>query len=90
MSMNMKHDPFVRRDDLDAALAAVDERVDVPSHLAQILKQRRCGGIEGGEPETLVTVQLRHRYEAPTARGPVHRDTFGTPVRRPSLPKVQP
>ena len=58
------HDPFVGRDDLDAALAPVDERIDVPGHLAEILAQRRRLGIEGGEPEPLVALQLRHRYQA--------------------------
>src|SRR3954452_24801010 len=60
-----RHDPFMGREDLDAALAPVDETVDVPGHLAQIVTERRRLWIEGGEPEPLVTIQLRDRYEAP-------------------------
>src|SRR5207244_1513087 len=60
------HDPFVHAaDDLDAAFAAIEEGVEVPAHLAEILAQRRRLGIEGGEPEALVIVELRHRHQAP-------------------------
>src|SRR5271156_1919752 len=44
-------------DDLDAALAAVDKRVDVPGHLAEILAQRRRLGIKGGKVQALVALQ---------------------------------
>ena len=61
-----RHDPFVdAADQLDAALPAVEEAVEVPRHLAEILAQRRRFGIEGGEPQALVLVELRHRHEAP-------------------------
>src|SRR5215469_1174358 len=61
-----RHDPFVHAaDDLDAALATVEERIQVPRHLAEILAQRRCLRVKGGEQQSLVAVELRHRGEAP-------------------------
>ena len=60
-----RHDPFMGRDDLDPALAPVDKGVEIPRHLAEIIAQRRRLGIEGGEPQPLVIVELRHRREAP-------------------------
>jgi len=34
-----RHDPFMGRDDLDPALAAVDKGVEIPGHLAEIFAQ---------------------------------------------------
>ena len=53
------------RDDFDPALAPVDERVEIPRHLAEIVAQWRRLGVEGGEQQPLVIVELRHRHEAP-------------------------
>src|SRR5215469_13019392 len=61
-----RHDPFVHAaDHLDAALATVKEGVEIPGHFAEILAQRWRLGIEGGEVEALVAVELRYRFEAP-------------------------
>jgi len=38
-----------RNDNLNAALAAVDKRVDIPAHLAKIFAQRRRLWIECGK-----------------------------------------
>ena len=85
-----RHDPFMGRDDLDAAFAPVDEGVEIPGHLAEILAQRRRLGIEGGEPESLVTLQLRNGDQAqrPAVQFAVIglACRYGTPVSRPSLP----
>src|SRR5260221_5975501 len=60
------HDPFVdAADDRDAAFPAIEKRVEIPGHLAEIVAQRRRLGIEGGEYEALVAVELRYRDEAP-------------------------
>src|SRR5437588_4692046 len=61
------HDPFVGGDDLDAALAAIDEGVEIPGHLAEVIEERRRVRVEGGEPEALVLIELRHGREAPAA-----------------------
>src|SRR5271169_5573409 len=61
-----RHDPFVHAaNELDAALATVEERIQVPGHLAEIFAQRRGLRVEGGEEQPLVAVELRHRIEAP-------------------------
>ena len=61
-----RHDPFVHAaDHLDTALAAVEERVEIPAHLAEILGERRCFEVEGGEVQTFVIVELRYGHEAP-------------------------
>ena len=61
-----RHDPFVdAADHLDTTLTAVKERVEVPSHFAKILAQRRRRRIKGGEPQALVIVDLRHCCQAP-------------------------
>src|SRR5215469_7358402 len=58
-----RHDPFVHAaDDLDPAVAAIEERVEIPRHLAEILAQWRRLGVEGREPQTLVIVELRDRH----------------------------
>src|SRR6202030_2533081 len=60
-----RRDPFVGRDDLDAALAAVDKRVDIPGHLAEVLAQRRRLGIDGRKIQALVTLPLCAPRQAP-------------------------
>ncbi len=61
-----RHDPFVHAaNHLDATLAPVEERVEIPAHLAEILAQRRRLGIEGGEVQPFVIVELRHWHQAP-------------------------
>src|SRR5438105_332692 len=61
-----RHDPFVNAaDHLDAALAPVEEGVEVPAHLAEILAQGRRRRIEAREEEPFVLVELRDRHEAP-------------------------
>ncbi len=60
-----RHDPFMAADDLDAALAAIEEGVEIPRGGAEIVRQRRRLGIERGEPQPLVLVELRYRHEAP-------------------------
>ncbi len=60
-----RHDPFMRRDDLDAALAPVDEGVDIPGHLAEIVEQRRRSRVECREEQPFVAVELRDRDEPP-------------------------
>src|SRR5262249_10271042 len=41
--------------------------VEIPRHRAQILRQRRRLRIEGGEDQSAVAVELRHRHETPFA-----------------------
>src|SRR6516165_7651855 len=61
-----RHDPFVHAaNDLDASFAAVEERIQIPGHLAQIFAQRRRLRVESGKQQSLVTVELRYRLEAP-------------------------
>src|SRR5271156_4046679 len=61
-----RHDPFMHAaDDLDTALAAIKEHVEIPLHLAEIIVQRRCRGVESGEPQPLVIVELRYWSKAP-------------------------
>src|SRR5215471_14588933 len=61
-----RHDPFVHAaENLDAALAAIEEVVQIPGHLAEIFAQWRRLGIERGEEQPLVIVELRYRLEAP-------------------------
>ena len=50
---------------LHPALATVKEHVEVPGGVAEVVQQRRCVGVEGGENQALVAVQLGHRGEAP-------------------------
>src|SRR5258708_6719004 len=60
------HDPFVHAaNDFDAAFAAVEEGIQIPGHLPQILAQWRRLRVKGGKQQALVIVQLRHRVEAP-------------------------
>src|SRR5215469_7811907 len=61
-----RHDPFMNAaDQLDAAVAAVEEQIEIPGHLAEILAQRRRLRIEGREIQPLVVIELRHWAEAP-------------------------
>ena len=60
-----RHDPFMRADHLDPALAAVEERIEVPGHFAEVVAQWRRLRVEGGEQQSLVAVQLRNRHQTP-------------------------
>src|SRR5262249_12955689 len=61
-----RHDPFMHAaDDLDTALAAIKEHVEIPLHLAEIVVQWQRIGIERGEPQSLVIVELRYWRQAP-------------------------
>src|ERR1700722_6215382 len=61
-----RHDPFVdAADHLDPPLASVEEIIEVPGHFAEIMDERRRRGIEGGEIQPLVAVELRGRYHTP-------------------------
>src|SRR2546423_3857556 len=61
-----RHNEFVHAaNDLDATLVPVEESIEIPGHFAEILAQRGRFWIEGGEPQALVAVELRHRNEAP-------------------------
>src|SRR3954470_14832452 len=42
-----------------------DESVEIPGHLAEIVAQGRCLGVERGEDQALVAVELRHRNQPP-------------------------
>jgi hypothetical protein len=53
-------------DDFDAAFSTVEEHVEVPRHLTEVFKQRRCIRIERGEEQALVALQLSDRDEAPS------------------------
>ena len=50
---------------LDPALAPVEEHIEIPRHLAEIVAQWRRLRVEGGEDQSAVAVELRHRDEAP-------------------------
>jgi len=52
-------------DDLDAALAAVEKRIQIPGHFPEIFAQRRRLRVKGGEQQTPVAVQLRDWREPP-------------------------
>ena len=61
-------DPALRGpENLDTALAAVEEEVEVPGHLAEVFQQRGGVGVEGAEVEALVVVDLGYGSEAPLA-----------------------
>src|SRR6516162_6454208 len=65
-------DPFMHAaDDLDAAFATIEENVQIPGYLPEILAQRRRLRVESGEQQSLVAVQLRHQLEAPSAPAPI-------------------
>src|SRR6516164_1195082 len=83
-----RHDPFVHATNhLDTALATVEERIQVPRHLAEILAQRRRLGVEGGEVEPLVAVEVRHRCEAPAL--PLQFTVIGfLEIRHPYQPSI--
>src|SRR6516162_7662197 len=51
-------------DDLDATLATIEEHVQIPSRLPQVLAQRRRLRVNSGKQQSLVAVQLCHRFEA--------------------------
>src|ERR1700722_12754545 len=58
--------PFLHAaDHLDAALAAVEERIEIPGQFAEIVFERRHVVREGREIEPLVMIDLRHRNKAP-------------------------
>src|SRR5215831_1156467 len=52
-------------DHLNAALTAIEEGVEVPGHLPQIVQEWRGRGIEGGEEQPLVAGELGHRDQPP-------------------------
>ena len=59
------HQPLVRtRQEFDAAFTAIQNHVEVPGHVAQVVLQRRRVPVEGGEQQTLVAGQLRDRHQA--------------------------
>ena len=51
--------------DLGAALGAVEEGVEVPGHLAEVVEEGRGFGVEGGEVEAAIVVDLGDGHEAP-------------------------
>src|SRR4051794_13102126 len=51
--------------DLNAALTTVEERVQVPRHLPEIVQQRGRHRVKGRKEQALVTVELGNRDEAP-------------------------
>src|SRR5712691_6015168 len=51
--------------DLNAALTTVEERVQVPRHLPEIVQQRGRHRVKGRKEQALVTVELGDRDEAP-------------------------
>ena len=50
---------------LDAALAPVEEELEIPGHLAQIIAQRRRLWVKRSEIQSHVMIDLRDRAEAP-------------------------
>jgi hypothetical protein len=60
-----RHYPFMGADDLDAALAAVEKRIQIPGHFPEVFAQRWRLRIKGGKQQPLVAVQLRHWREPP-------------------------
>ena len=63
------HNPLVQAwEHLNAAFVPVEEGIQVPSCLAQVLAKRRRVGVEGGEQQPLVAVQLGHRGQTPLIR----------------------
>ena len=60
------HHPLVHpAEDLDSALAPVEEGVQIPSHLTKVFLQGRCIRVEGGEHQPLIALQLGHGNETP-------------------------
>ena len=58
--------PFVdAADDFGAALGAVEKGVEIPGHLSEVIEERRSFGVESGEVEAAVVVDLSHGHEAP-------------------------
>src|SRR5229473_160336 len=61
-----RHDELVHAaNDLDTAFIPVEKGVEIPGHFAKILAQRRRLGVEGGEPQSLVALELRHWHQTP-------------------------
>ena len=56
---------MVRPGDFSAAFAPIEKNIKIPGHVAQILQQFRRVGIEGGEDESLVAVDLRDGNQSP-------------------------
>src|SRR4029450_624524 len=58
--------PFVHPSDhFDTPLATIEEGIQIPGHVPEILQERRRCRIEGGKQQPLIAVQLRHRDQAP-------------------------
>ena len=55
----------MRSADFGAAFPSVQQNVEVPRHIAQIVEQGRSRWIEGRKNQTLITAQLSHRNESP-------------------------
>ena len=60
-----RHYPLIGADNLDAPLAAVEKRIQIPGHFPEIFAQRRRLRVKGGKQQSLVAVQLRHWGEPP-------------------------
>lgn len=57
--------PPVGSDHLRAPFPAVQQGIQVPGHIAQVLQERRGFGVEGRENQPFVGVQLSHRNQPP-------------------------
>src|SRR3569833_1088801 len=61
-----RDDPFVRAGkDLDTPVAPIEDRIQIPRHLPEILAQGRGGIIERSKNQPLVAVDLSNRAQRP-------------------------
>src|SRR5262245_7735994 len=52
-------------DHLNAPLATIEEGIQIPGYVPEILQERRRCRVEGGKQQPLITVHLRHRDQTP-------------------------